>query len=98
MADDEPAAKRAKNESDEDPEESEDPLDDEDDEEFDQQPPADKPVRQEGAAEEGSPASKRPRSDTVTSLAEVGTVAGTSAPSGAGRKRKIVGYMEPLRG
>ena len=33
-----------------------------DDEEFDQQPPADKPVRQEGAAaEEGSPASKRPR-------------------------------------
>ena len=34
MADDEPAAKRAKNESDEDPEESEDPLDDEDDEEI----------------------------------------------------------------
>ena len=33
---------------------------DEEDEEFDQQP-ADKPVRHEGAAEEGSPASKRPR-------------------------------------
>ena len=32
-----------------------------DDEEFDQQPPAGEPVRQEGAAEEGSPASKRPR-------------------------------------